>query len=149
MHPRISIRGCVHVFIHPSVHRSVPSFFSFILLTQGNSGWLWVTLKTHLLVNSWLCFCFSYLYISSKRHFNKAVYTTTSVACGWAEAVMWGARNDWGRSGGCHIHDNISRMLLARGSYVKTACEAKVLPIDRQTNQPTDTVAYRDAWGRN
>ena len=50
---------------------------------------------------------------------------------------MWGVRGDGGRSGGCPIHDKISRIWLARGSNAKTACEAKVLPTDRLTDRLT------------
>ena len=47
---------------------------------------------------------------------NKAV-ATASVACGWAGAVMWGGRG----GGGCHIHESIGHMQLARGGDAKTA----------------------------
>ena len=50
---------------------------------------------------------------------------------------MWGVRGDGGRSGGCPIHDKISRIWLARGNNAKTALEAKLLPTDRPTDQPT------------
>ena len=63
---------------------------------------------------------------------------------------MWRARGGGGRAGGCHKHDNIRRMWLGRGSYAKTAREAKVLVTDRQsqTDRPTDTATFRVACTR-